>query len=356
MEQRFLPLGILFAATVLVLYGCARVLAPFWSPLLWALAFAVACLPAQRWLERKLTGRNLAAGMIVTGLGLTLVLPLLFVSERMVRHVVAGIELLMSPAIAARWEAALLKHDTLRAASRWFGEHLDLRGGLQNAAATLPTVVETSAWLVADLAVMLFTLFFLLRDRRFFLDTLRSLVPLRDDEWERITLRLHHTIRATLFGKLLVAAAQGIMAGLMFWVLGIPAPLVWALAMTVLALIPVAGPFLIWIPATFYLALLGEPVKATILGVWGLLVVSNVDNLLYPFLVGRSLDMHPLTSLLSVIGGVVLLGLSGVILGPLLFALAWVLVEVSRDRYLESSVPRLYLEGHPTDGGLAGAG
>lgn len=347
-------MAVLFAATVLVLYGCARVLSPFWSPLLWALAFAIACLPVQRWLERRLRRPNLATALLVTAVAGLLVLPLVFVSERLVRHVVGGLEILMSPAIAARWEAALLEHARLQTVAHWLGTHVDIRGTLQHVATTLPSVVEGSAWLVAHLAVMLFALFFMLRDRRLFVDTLRSLVPLREDEWERITGSLHRTIRATLVGKILVAAAQGGMAGFMFWVLGIPAPLVWALAMTILALIPVAGPFVIWVPATLYLGLTGEPGKATVLGLWGLIVVSNVDNLLYPLLVGRSLDMHPLTSLLSVIGGVVLLGLSGIILGPLLFALGAVLVEICRDRYLES-VSRVDFKIHMPDGGLAGA-
>ncbi len=355
MDRPSVPLGLLFAATLLVLYGCGRILSPFWAPLLWALAFYVAFVPLQRRLERRIFP-SMASALTVVAVGLGLVLPLVFVSERLVSHVAAGIGLLTSEAIAARWEAALVRHDGLRTLTRWIGEHFDIRGWLEQAAATLPTVLQGSAWLVADLAVMLFALFFLLRDRRRFGATLRALVPLRDDEWERITDCLHQTIRATLMGKLLVSAAQGAMAGLMFWTLGVPAPLVWSLAMTVLALIPFAGAFVVWVPATIYLALMGQPVQATVLGLWGLIVVSNVDNVLYPYLVGRSLEMHPLTSLLSVIGGVVLLGLSGVILGPLLFALGEVLVEISRDRYLETSVPRLYLEGHPADGGLAGAG
>jgi predicted PurR-regulated permease PerM len=125
-----------------------------------------------------------------------------------------------------------------------------------------------------------FVLFYLFRDRRKALGTLRSLVPLSEKETNKVFTRVAGTIHATIFGTLAVAAVQGALGGLMFWWLGLPAPILWGAVMGLLAIVPVLGAFVVWLPAAIFLATSGQWGKAVILILWGTVVVGLIDNLL----------------------------------------------------------------------------
>ena len=131
---------------------------------------------------------------------------------------------------------------------------------------------------------------------------------------------------------LAVAAVQGLLGGLMFWWLGLPAPLLWGVVMALLAVVPVLGAYVVWIPAALFLAMQGEWGKAMILSVWGGVVVGTIDNLLRPILVGKRLKLHSVLACMSVVGGLILFGPSGIILGPVILTITMVLLEIWRSR------------------------
>ena len=135
---------------------------------------------------------------------------------------------------------------------------------------------------VIDVLLTFYLLFYFLRDRRAVLPSLRSLSPLSEASMNKVFSRVGDTIHATIYGTLAVAAVQGTLGGLMFWWLGLPAPVLWGLVMGVLAVVPVLGAFIVWIPAAILLALEGSWGKALILGVWGGVIVGGIDNVMYP--------------------------------------------------------------------------
>ena len=139
--------------------------------------------------------------------------------------------------------------------------------------------------------------------------------------------RVGDAIYATVYGTLAVAGVQGLLGGCMFWWLGLPAPLFWGLVMALLAVVPVLGAFIVWIPAAVFLALEGNWGKALILAVWGTIVVGTMDNLLYPILVGNRLKLHTVLAFISVVGGLILFGPAGLILGPVTLTITIVLLE-----------------------------
>jgi predicted PurR-regulated permease PerM len=118
----------------------------------------------------------------------------------------------------------------------------------------------------------------------------------------------------------------------MFWWLGLPAPLLWGLIMGALAIVPVLGAFVIWIPAALFLALEGQWGRAVILAVWGTIVVGGIDNLLYPILVGNRLKLHTIPTFIAIVGGLIVFGASGVILGPVTLTATVLLLERWRAR------------------------
>ena len=127
----------------------------------------------------------------------------------------------------------------------------------------------------------------------------------------------------------------------MFWWLGLPAPLLWGVVMALLAVLPVLGAFIVWIPAALILALEGSGGKALILTVWGLLVVGTIDNLLRPILVGNRLKLHTILAFISVVGGLILFGPSGLILGPVALTITTVLLETWRTRTVAEAMARV---------------
>jgi predicted PurR-regulated permease PerM len=161
---------------------------------------------------------------------------------------------------------------------------------------------------------------------------------LHEDESTELLNRIGDTIYATALGRFAVAAIQGVLAGLAFWVLGVPGIVLWAFTTAVLAMIPAFGAFLVWGPIAIYLGLSGHWGKAALLAIWGGLIVSTIDNFLYPILVGTRLRSHTATILISILGGIALFGITGVILGPVVFSVTATLLDFWRDRTTIHSV------------------
>jgi len=172
-----------------------------------------------------------------------------------------------------------------------------------------------------NLGLMLYMVFFMLRDGSRLVDLLIRALPLGDD-CERLLLgKFAEVTRATVKGNLVVATIQGTLGGLIFWLLGLPGPLLWGVVMTLLSLIPVVGAGLIWGPVAIYLMAVGKWVPGLILVAFGAGVIGLVDNILRPILVGRDTKLPDYMVLLSTLGGIVLFGMNGFVVGPLIAAL-----------------------------------
>jgi predicted PurR-regulated permease PerM len=169
------------------------------------------------------------------------------------------------------------------------------------------------------------------------MDLLRWLLPFEDRQKDVLLERIRDAIYATLQGSLSIALIQGSLGGVMFWILGIPAAVVWGVFMSLMALIPSLGTFLVWMPAAVYLFLSGHHWKAVILFAWGALVISTIDNILYPTLVGSRLRLHTVAVLFSVLGAITLVGIPGIVLGPLILTMTLTLISFWQERAVSSA-------------------
>lgn len=174
---------------------------------------------------------------------------------------------------------------------------------------------------VLQVFILLYALFFFLVDGPKLLRDILYYIPLAKTEKDELLERFVSVTRATVKGSLLIGVIQGGIAGLAFWVAGVPGPAFWGTVMVVLSIIPAVGPALIWIPAVIYLFLVGHTGAAIALLVWCAVVVSTIDNLLRPRLIGRDARMSDLLILLSTLGGIILFGVVGFIVGPIIAAL-----------------------------------
>ncbi len=191
-----------------------------------------------------------------------------------------------------------------------------------------------------------YLLFYFLRDRQRALSLLAEISPLSDSETIEVARRFTDTVYATVYGTVVVAGIQGALSGLMFWWLGLPSPVLWGLVMGLLAIVPVLGAFVVWVPAAILLALNGAWVKAAILTVWGGGLVATIDNLLYPVLVGNRLRLHTVPTFIGVVGGVFVFGVPGLVLGPAAISLTMVLLQILRRRF-NVEPPRAAIEPGP---------
>lgn len=175
--------------------------------------------------------------------------------------------------------------------------------------------------MVFSLGLMLYLAFFMLKDGIGLVDLLVRALPLGDEREHLLFSKFAEVTRATVKGNLVVAVAQGSLGGIIFWILGIPAPFLWGVIMTLLSLVPMVGAGLVWAPVAVYLFATGSWIQGLVLTGFGVGVIGLVDNFLRPVLVGRDTKLPDYLVLLSTLGGVALFGINGFVIGPLLAAL-----------------------------------
>jgi predicted PurR-regulated permease PerM len=323
---------VLSAVTVLLLVLCWMILQPFFAPIAWAVALAVVAHPFHTWVATRLKRPGLAAGLTVFAVAMIILVPAFFVGQQLVSEGIKGMNTVQSSFESGRWQEQAARIPGISTALSLLDQQGNLGGQMmgmtKDAGERMAKAVTGSAWALAELLLTLFVLFYLFRDRRQVLDFLRSLVPLSKRETTQVFARVSDTIHATIYGTLVVAMVQGVLGGLMFWWLGLPAPLLWGAVMALLAIVPVLGAFVVWIPAAVFLAASGHWGKALILAVWGGVVVALIDNLLYPILVGKRLRMHTVPVFFSIVGGLAIFGAAGLVLGPVILALTDAILDI----------------------------
>ena len=306
---------------------------PFLLALFWAALLALTFNRPYRILRWKLRGReNLAAAICSLLIILIVVVPAFFILLALVNESVSVYEKIQT----GEWDLARVV-DFIDAQSPRLEEALSmvglspdkLRENVSNFAVKATGLVadrvfnytQNALAFTAQFFLMLYVLFFFLRDGRKMLNAAINVVPL-GNKWERTLIeRFASVARATLKGTLIVAIVQGSMGGLTFAILGIQGALFWGVMMTILSLLPVGGSAIVWAPAAGILAWQGLWGKAMALVIVGSLGIGLIDNILRPILVGRDTKMPDFLVLLATLGGIGWFGLSGFVLGPVIAAL-----------------------------------
>lgn len=183
--------------------------------------------------------------------------------------------------------------------------------------------------------VMVFALFFFFRDGKGICEELISLIPMKEGEKAKIFRIFADTIDAVMMGSLAIAVVQGLLVGLILWALGISYPVLAGAVSFVLSMLPLVGAVVVWAPVGIYLLLTGALLKGIILLIFGAVVISTVDNVLRPLIIGGRVRLPTLFLLLSIIGGIQYFGFSGIVLGPVLLAVFMSFLEIYKQTYRE---------------------
>jgi predicted PurR-regulated permease PerM len=292
-------------------------------------------------LLQRLARPNLAALVALILVAAVIIVPGIFLARALVREATDVVGRFAANGAARNLQPALEQGRLSGPILRWLDARVDLPGEAAQLTRSLAGWISSAAsafiagsmWVLTQVTVTLFVLFYFLRDGETILAKLRIAVPLPSPATDRMFARISQTIRISLGGKLVVASIQGFLGGLMFFWLGLPAPVFWGFVMAVLSVFPVIGAFLIWGPAAAAFALQGDWRHALLLVGWGVLIIHPVDNLLGPVLVGTTLRLHTLLMFFSIIGGLAAFGASGIVLGPVIMVVAVSMLELSENSH-----------------------
>lgn len=311
------------------------IISPFFGAVFWAMVLALMFMPVHRRLCARLRGRDtLAALGTLLFCMVIVVVPMIFVVGAMVDEATSFTQRLRTGEFNPRtyfeqiqnalpgWSRDLLGRfglfnaqdvvDKLTAAVVQGGQALTTRA---------LAIGQNTLMLLVNLGIMLYLLFFFLRDGRDLAQTIRRAVPMQRQHTDFLLSKFATVVRATVKGTVVVALVQGMLGGVAFAFLGIHGAVLWGVVMSVLSLLPAIGAALVWAPVAIYLIATGSMIEGLGLAAWGAGVMGMVDNLLRPILVGKETKLPDYLVLLSTIGGLSIFGVNGFLIGPAIAAL-----------------------------------
>ncbi len=329
---------VLAALFVFLLY---LVFSPFLVSLGWAVVFTIMMLPIHQRIRQRIRGPNLAALASTLVLTALIIVPGLFVLSALAAQSVSAADWIQQQWQEGNQPLRPFLEQTLpmQRILDWLAEHniseeqvvMLVSQKIQQIATFMAAqagrLVRNLVFMLLNLFVALFATFYLLRDGGLILKRLRQALPLDDAVREGLFYIAHNVLYASVFSGMVVAAVQGGIGGLLFWLLGVGAPVLWGIVMAFLSLLPLVGAWLVWVPATIYLISIGETTRGIILLAAGVLIISMVDNVLRPILLSGRAQMNGLLVFISILGGIAAFGLLGLVLGPILVAFAVALLE-----------------------------
>ncbi|HTF99678.1 MAG TPA: AI-2E family transporter [Nitrospirota bacterium] len=339
--------AVFFGLFIYLLYLAARIASPLMSPLLWAAILALALRPLHVRLLRRMKERRGLAAAAMTVLTFFLVIgPAVTVLVMLTAQAIdlyqwSG-DLVQSGRITEFWNRInaayinkVLTHPALKG--------IDIKGMIMKAVGNLSSelagqiggLVKNSLVFVIDLAIMLVALFFFYRDGERYYNTLIGLLPFSQRHKEAISNKITSTFSAVIYGVFLIALFQGVMTGIGFLLFHVPFAIFWGFLATVLALFPVGGAALVWLPGAVYLYLTGSPSSAVMLALWGALFVSLPDNFLKPLLIGRRANISTFILFVALLGGVQAFGFLGLLFGPLVATLVTLFIQIYHEEFAE---------------------
>jgi predicted PurR-regulated permease PerM len=314
-------------------YLAYLILSPFLKPLAWAGVFAIMLQWPQQRLSSRMGGNRAAlvttllAAVLIVAPGITLV-AILANEVPEVNTYIQQASLTAPRRVEQIWQAVRSRSPIPLPENPAALVREGVRRALTFLAPRAGAVVADLVATLGSLAVMLFTLFFMLRDGHIMSRHLRDLLPLPPRQSERLMTETRDLVIASVGASLLVSAAQGAIAGLAFWLLGMKAPALWGVMTAFCSLVPVVGAALVWVPASLWLLLSGEVVRGVVLLLVGVFGISVADNVLRPLLLSGSTSVSGLVIFLGLLGGVAAFGFVGLVLGPIILVITGSLVRM----------------------------
>lgn len=344
----------LLVLLIIVTLAFFWIMLPFYGAVFWAVILGILFAPMERRLMLKFGRRRNLSSLATLLICLVIaILPVIVVSALLVqegaslyKNIESG-ELDIAGYIAQG--KSVLPHSMQHLLDRMGMGNLEgLRDKISKGAMQGSQYVASQAFsfgqgtfdFIVSFGIMMYLLFFFLRDGHDLVRRIRSALPLADQQQRRLQLKFNRVVRATVKGNLLMAVTQGALGGCIFWYLEIPSALLWAVLMAFMSLLPAVGAGIVWGPVAAFFVLSGATKEGIILTVYGVFVIGMVDNVLRPILVGKDTRMPDYLVLVSTMGGLAVFGINGFVIGPLIAALFMSSWSIYSDTQQQVRLPR----------------
>jgi len=339
----------LLVLAAIALYFCFLIIRPFLSPIFLAVMLAIVFYPVHGRIQARIRRANAAAMLSTVIVILAFVVPAVGLGTIIGRETSTLYQLLSERSTEEGGWNPYVMHAMERIAD-WAGQYIDL-SQLDFRGALLRWLAQVSRYLlswgthivgdllsfVATAVIAFFTLFFLLREGGSIKENVAAVLPLSRAQVDRLFTGVSNSIVANVYGVLAVAAAQGVLATLAFWVLGLHSPVLWGMVTALFSLVPIVGSAAVWAPAVIILAVSGHWVKALILLGWGAGVVAQVDNVVRPYVISQRANLSTLAVFFALLGGVRAFGVMGLFIGPVALSFTLVILQMLRETILDQS-------------------
>jgi predicted PurR-regulated permease PerM len=325
-----------FILLTAVIVLAAAIFRPFLVVLAIAAALAVVLYPVYEWTRRRVTKNIswLAALLTVLAFFIVLAAPLYFIGAKVVAEAGALLNSLTEGGSGQQhindlvnWVQSIIPGTT----------EIPIREKIADIATfftnSFGAIFTATIQTIFSLLLIMLSLFYFLKDGEHFRSYLVRLSPLADRYDDKIFDKLSAAVNGVMRGYVLIALVQGVLLGIGLWIFGVPNPVLWAVLAGIASMVPQIGTAVVSLPAIIFLYFTGMPLNAVGLLIWSIALVGTIDNLLQPVVVGKNIDLPPIAVLFSVLGGVALFGVAGLIVGPLSLSLFLTLMSIYREEY-----------------------
>ncbi|MBU3940435.1 MAG: AI-2E family transporter [Nanoarchaeota archaeon] len=320
---------------ILILFMTYKIIAPFLSAIIGAILISFILYPLNKKIRKKIKKPNLAATIMLLIVILIILIPLSLVATSLLKELNSSYDLITSTDIS--YVSTQIEE--------FIGINLNIEGMIHKGLSTISTTFldSISGFFFTfiqgfiNFFIMMFLLFYLFRDGEKILKKLKDALPIKKKNRDLISKELTLVTYAVIYGFIISGIAQGLVGGIGFFIFGIENAVLWGIIMAILSIIPLIGPWLIWFPASIYLIVSGQIVPGILLMIYGFIIISNIDNLIKPLVIGAKSKIHPAIVLLGVFGGLKVMGLIGIIVGPLILGFLSIFIKIMREKYVFKS-------------------
>lgn len=339
--NRFYFATLLFLLAVLG-YLTYSVMNPFLPAILWAVVFSIVFYPVYAFLSRHIKIRSVASVLTILLIVVIILAPFTYVSLTLLKELQAvalkinenRLETIHNIVERIQSSALMTKINSYLGANELVSEQAIMENIKKigtKMISDIPLRITNILSTAVNFIFMIFTVFFLFRDGPAALAKVKNYMPFREHQKERLARQIKDIVVSTVYGGVLVAIIQGVLGGIAFFVLGVASPVLWGVAMSVMSFVPLLGTFIIWGPASGFFIMQGKYFEGIGLFLFGVFVISMVDNILKPRIIGGRTKMPTIVILFSVLGGIKVFGILGLIMGPLITALFISVFEIFRN-------------------------
>lgn len=350
--ERLRPFA-LAALTLGLIALCIWLALPCIPAVTWGIALAVVAWPLHAWVLRRLIPNRTGAAVLTTVVViLAIAVPGAFVVRQVSLEAASAADQMHAEQAENTVRERMARTPGLDRVVVWAdrtGVDLDteVRKSVQSFLGDPAVLAQGSVAAMLQAIVGVFILFYMLRDRTELLAAVRRLLPMRKPEADRVFTDAAGSVYANLYANLITSVINAVGFGLLFWFVGIPSPVTWAVVTFVLSFLPIVGTYFVWMPAAIYLALAGHWGGVFAVIGYGVCTWVFVDNLIYVRIAGGRMGTHQIPTLISFLGGLVVFGASGMILGPVILAVTVAVLDVWHHRAAGEEVPQSAAEEKP---------